>query len=378
MDFLTLFKAKQLEFNNDFISICNFINSIHKSQDENIANIALAMRFFDISKKLHSYTATDDLETTKNAPEILNDFLNDLVNYGIGYDGGIRGDTFNKFKNIYFNKSEINDIPEFKNTLPKIESLSKVEIEAKSLLEAIKRINDSVSFNKSYLTPIEAVGIMCNSPTNDLMEKIGAFETIEDWEALASFEYIRKNLMNGRLFLDSSSLCIPAVRLKMIMYEDGKIIKGFNDDILNSIYEEYISPSIEVKLLDDGKLATVLNLSANNKDDILNSYPMALEKENKRLNDEITQLRASNELSVKDSILATIAVMKNILLDMEITGGYFANSDNDKAPKEPSQDMLSLHIEELAKELNIRGLSKRNVNDIFSQANKKLNELMKN
>ena len=377
MDFLTLFKTKQSEFNKDFINICTFINSIHKSQNEKIANIALAMRYFNIPNKLSSYTATDELETTKNDSKVINDFLNDLVNYGIGYDGGIKSDTYIKFKNIYFNKFEIDKIPEFKDTLPKIESLSKVEVEAKSLLEAVKRINDRVSFNKSYLTPIEAVGIMCNSSTNDLMEKIGAFETIEDWEALASFEYIRKNLMNGRLFLDSESLCIPAVRLKMIMYEDGKIIKGFNDDILNSIYDAYISPTIELKILEDGDIPKKLTIPPNRKDDIFNTYPMALEKENKKLQAEIDELKAVNESSLKNSIYAVISVMMDILLDINITDRYFTNSDNDKAPKEPSQSMLSQHIEELGKQKGIRGLSQRNVDGIFSEANKKVNELMK-
>ena len=39
--------------------------------------------------------------------------------------------------------------------------------------------------------------------------------------------------------------------------------------------------------------------------------------------------------------------------------------------------MLSQHIEELGKQKGLRGLSQRNVDGIFSEANKKVNELMK-
>ena len=98
---------------------------------------------------------------------------------------------------------------------------------------------------------------------------------------------------------------------------------------------------------------------------------MVLERKLKELEDRASQ---TDKITVHNKAYSLIAVLKNLLLNPDITDCYFTNSDNDNAKKAPIQGELSTHI----KDMKIPGLSKRNVDDLFSIANDVLAEVQKN
>lgn len=87
---------------------------------------------------------------------------------------------------------------------------------------------------------------------------------------------------------------------------------------------------------------------------------------------EYSQFSINQELNIKDSTYFLIAVMKDLLLNVEITGYYF-QSDSDNGKKSPTQAALTEHINSM----NIKNLSTRNINGIFSEANRLLKDAMK-
>ena len=87
---------------------------------------------------------------------------------------------------------------------------------------------------------------------------------------------------------------------------------------------------------------------------------------------EYSQFSTNQESNIKDSAYFLIAVMKDLLLNVEITGYYF-QSDSDNGKKSPTQAALTEHINSM----NIKNLSTRNINGIFSDANRLLKDAMK-
>lgn len=87
---------------------------------------------------------------------------------------------------------------------------------------------------------------------------------------------------------------------------------------------------------------------------------------------EHSQFSSSQELNIKDSAYFLIAVMKDLLLNSEITGYYF-QGDSDKSKKSPTQAALAEYIDSMS----IKNLSTRNINGIFSDANRLLKDAMK-
>ena len=84
------------------------------------------------------------------------------------------------------------------------------------------------------------------------------------------------------------------------------------------------------------------------------------------------ELDVDEEPNLKDSAYFLIAVLKDLLLDIEITGYYF-QSDKDKGKKEPTQTVLAQHIEGMG----IKDLKTRNINGLFAKANAMLNDAKK-
>lgn len=87
---------------------------------------------------------------------------------------------------------------------------------------------------------------------------------------------------------------------------------------------------------------------------------------------EYSQFSTNQESNIKDSAYFLIAVMKDLLLNVEITGYYF-QSDSDNGKKSPTQAALTEHINSMS----IKNLSTRNINGIFSDANRLLKDAIK-
>lgn len=78
-------------------------------------------------------------------------------------------------------------------------------------------------------------------------------------------------------------------------------------------------------------------------------------------------------INPKDSAYYLIAILKNLLLDPNTTP-YMFKTDNQKSSNQPTQTGLAEHIDGM----NIKGLKARNINGIFSDANRLLNDARKN
>lgn len=87
---------------------------------------------------------------------------------------------------------------------------------------------------------------------------------------------------------------------------------------------------------------------------------------------DYSQFSTNQESNIKDSAYFLIAVMKDLLLNVEITGYYF-QSDSDNGKKSPTQAALTEHINSMS----IKNLSTRNINGIFSDANRLLKDAIK-
>ena len=79
------------------------------------------------------------------------------------------------------------------------------------------------------------------------------------------------------------------------------------------------------------------------------------------------------ELNLKDSAYHLISVLKDLLLNPD-TNAYHFKTDNSKSTNQPTQAGLAEYIDAM----NIKGLKSRNINGIFSDANRLLNDARKN
>lgn len=78
------------------------------------------------------------------------------------------------------------------------------------------------------------------------------------------------------------------------------------------------------------------------------------------------------DLNPKDSAYHLIAVLKDLLLNPD-TNAYHFKTDSNKSTNQPTQAGLAEYIDAM----DIRGLKARNINGIFSQANRLLNDAKK-
>lgn len=371
MDFLKSFKQKKNEFNKEYINVCVFIDKIHNEEHEQITNIALAIQYFGLQDKVSTFTVGDKLIANLNkSNDIFKEFCNKLVAYGHDHTSGIKKDEYLTYKNLYLKKDEIESIPEFKDTIKEKGN----NADGYETFSSFLKLWDSPKSiqNHSHISLLEAACLISRDYPRSISERIGALDITEDWDFISARKYIIENIKNERLYIDEEWLGIPTYLLKVVLFEDEKIIKGFNDDILTSVYDELISPTIKLILKndDDFKLPVEINIPPNMIDNVMNSYPMALEKKVKNLEKRLEEYEAAeNDLSIKDSALLLIATMKDMLLNTEITG-YLFQSDTDKGKKNPTQSALTEYIDSM----NINGLKARVVNNLLSDANKKMNE----
>ena len=78
------------------------------------------------------------------------------------------------------------------------------------------------------------------------------------------------------------------------------------------------------------------------------------------------------DLTPKDSAYCLIAVLKDLLLNPDISAYHFKN-DSENSSNKPSQTGLSSYIDEM----KIFGIKKDNINILFQDANKKLKDVKK-
>lgn len=83
-------------------------------------------------------------------------------------------------------------------------------------------------------------------------------------------------------------------------------------------------------------------------------------------------LASAKELNPKDSAYHLIAVLKDLLLNPDINAYHF-KTNNSKSTNQPTQAGLAEYIDVM----DIKGLKARNINGIFSRANRLLNDAKK-
>ena len=386
MDFIEKYRTRKDEIENDYINACLFIRTYADASNMNIAEVAKAMKFINLHNTLSTYNFNEQLDYEINKNSVLEELLDDVISYGHLYKGSIKEHTYNKFSQTKINIIELNSIdginypPVPKNHKDKS---SEQDTPLNKALDAVLEFKASfltgelakkVLHRQNYYSPFEASCLIAGKMPDDLREKYGAYEICKEWDYLSARAYVKKAFDDGRLYLTEECLGIPAIRLKIVLFEDKKIIEGFNDDILLEIYREYISPVIHIEshdgLFSNGKEKITLRVPSEFEEDLFNSYPMLLERKLKELEEKTDQ---DDKTTTMDKAYSLIAVLKNLLSDPAITESYFTNSDNDNARKAPIQGELSRHI----KEMKIAGLSKRNVDDLFSIANDVLDEVIK-
>ena len=88
--------------------------------------------------------------------------------------------------------------------------------------------------------------------------------------------------------------------------------------------------------------------------------------------EEASQPANDKDVNAKDSAYHLIAILKDLLLDPDIAAYHF-KTDTNESTSQPTQAGLSAYIESM----NIKGLKARNINGIFSEANRLLKDAKK-
>ena len=88
---------------------------------------------------------------------------------------------------------------------------------------------------------------------------------------------------------------------------------------------------------------------------------------------EASQPASDKDVNAKDSAYHLIAILKDLLLDPDIAAYHF-KTDTNESTNQPTQAGLSAYIESM----NIKGLKARNINGIFSTANRLLKDIRNN
>jgi len=385
VNFLKRYQEKKAEVSKLYIEASLFLKSYADVNKISISEVASAFKFIGLADSIPTYSFDNQLNQTINDKSVLNDILDEVINYGTLYKGSIKETTYKRFKNVKIKLSDLDEVDEVQYPPQPINLTTEDQkITTESQL-SIDKLNETIKifkadfeksslYNSPYLSPFEACCLMSGKSVSELSEKFGAYDICQEWEFLSAKNYIRENLKSGRLYLTDECLGIPSLLLKTVMFEDGRIIQGFNDDILLEVFNESTNPEIVFKVTDEmfGSDNTSIKFTIPDdlKDNIMQSYPMRLER---KIKDLENQIRHNEEDSLNSKGYALISILKNLLLDSAITSNYFCNSDSDTAKKKPIQGELSRHIADM----KIQGLSKRNVDDLFATANDVLEEVIK-
>ncbi len=330
---------------------------------KNISFSEVELYLYDAGKEKYFLVShTDSLNYTTSI-ELLEGIYHTL-------DGSQRGINFSDtalkpFKYFYF---EFSDLPDLSSIYPDT-------IGQKGLNQ---RENQLPAPNPK---PLNGTNPITNLGENQRLLITYAFFSAEDMTCLIIDEnpaYIKSNanyLRHHRMIckaIDAGALVlndadeIPAKQVKTWLANHNFIYKGFNDNLSNDRDKMGIAAVGHViKTYDQlvEELAT-----ANNRIKKLEQ----VKTEANAPKQQEKELDVDEEPNLKDSAYFLIAVLKDLLLDIEITGYYF-QSDKDKGKKEPTQTVLAQHIEGMG----IKDLKTRNINGLFAKANAMLSDAKK-
>lgn len=164
------------------------------------------------------------------------------------------------------------------------------------------------------------------------------------------FEYLEvENLINSNL---EKSEISPIT--EQLSTENSKLLKISH--LINDLDENQKLLMTYEQLIEE---LAVANAKIKQLEQVNSKFDTLKQQADKPADDEDTNLR--------NSAYFLIAVMKNLLLDIEITGFIF-QTDNDKGKKEPTQSALTQHIESVG----IKDLKTRTIDGLFAKANKML------
>ena len=330
---------------------------------KNISFSEVELYLYDAGKEKYFLVShTDSLNYTTSI-ELLEGIYHTL-------DGSQRGINFSDtalkpFKYFYF---EFSDLPDLSSIYPDT-------IGQKGLNQRENQLPDPNP------KPLNGTNPITNLGENQRLLITYAFFSAEDMTCLIIDEnpaYIKSNanyLRHHRMIckaIDAGALVlndadeIPAKQVKTWLANHNFIYKGFNDNLSNDRDKMGIAAVGHViKTYDQlvEELAT-----ANNRIKKLEQ----VKTEANAPKQQEKELDVDEEPNLKDSAYFLIAVLKDLLLDIEITGYYF-QSDKDKGKKEPTQTVLAQHIEGMG----IKDLKTRNINGLFAKANAMLSDAKK-
>ncbi|MDK1670715.1 hypothetical protein QOK77_09035 [Moraxella osloensis] len=275
------------------------------------------------------------------------------------------------------------DYEEVKTSLTEIIGNNPLKIDFQELITKPNNISDTY-FRTDYLNEIEEIkekGLLpIDKKVIALVRTLEVYQThrivtTEEMEQIRhglqttqeNYEYECQLLKEKITYLESQMLQSDNV---VIAQQQNQIIN------LEHYIEHYIPQSLEdkekrldelLKSLEDFEIEKQ-QLEYFDENNITVFEEMETLKSNlNKANSEIQRLKEKTyEEKTKNSVFHLIYEMKGILLNQEITGSLFSNSDNDNSSKKPSQSMLAEYIAQK----KLRNLSKRNIDDIFARANK--------
>ncbi|MBH0097263.1 hypothetical protein I6E61_12785 [Psychrobacter sp. NZS113] len=132
------------------------------------------------------------------------------------------------------------------------------------------------------------------------------------------------------------------------------------------IFHDLLYPKLDLDKLFNQTDTAVIEKPRQKVADLQNELAQAkTEIEDKSADD-------NKELNPKDSAYHLIAVLKDLLLDPNTTP-YMFKTDNQKSTNQPTQAGLAEYIDAM----NLKGLKARNINGMFSDANRLLSDLKK-
>lgn len=275
------------------------------------------------------------------------------------------------------------DYEEVKTSLTEIIGNNPLKIDFQELITKPNNISDTY-FRTDYLNEIEEIkekGLLpIDKKVIALVRTLEVYQThrivtTEEMEQIRhglqttqeNYEYECQLLKEKITYLESQMLQSDNV---VIAQQQNQIIN------LEHYIEHYMPQSLEdkekrldelLKSLEDFEIEKQ-QLEYFDENNITVFEEMETLKSNlNKANSEIQRLKEKTyEEKTKNSVFHLIYEMKGILLNQEITGSLFSNSDNDNSSKKPSQSMLAEYIAQK----KLRNLSKRNIDDIFARANK--------
>lgn len=222
---------------------------------------------------------------------------------------------------------------------------------------------------------IDAIKLFRGSLNNISLEQARIYLLDSHYINAMELDRIRSNPLNGLkpkegdyiLFKTGGRAPIFANRNSIDVYTNKAAI--FEEDSSKSKGKVGV---LKVDLEEHLKKEKLEAMEKETKMEVLKSKIEKLEFENANLRQQLEEAKANQPdkpITPKDSAYLLIAVLKDLVLDPNISPYHF-KTDSNNSTNQPTQSELASHIE--LKNKDIRGLKTRNVNDIFAEANKLL------